>query len=164
MNERRFARIAMLAVVLLLPAVAFGAGYIKFDGIDGEVMANGRGGYLQVESWSFGGGAPAATGPGTVRVKRYVDKASPQLKQGKRFQLVEILKSETQPGAYLKYELKNVMVSSYTVAGAAAGGSSGDRPTETVTLDYGSIKVGSVGQTPPAVNKGMANPTPVPSR
>jgi type VI secretion system secreted protein Hcp len=131
------------------------AAYIKFDGVDGESLAKGH------EKWSdlidfsqavhkIGAGATgAARRRGTpvledVQCKKLLDKASPKLAEavcnGKVFPKVEIhLKNATLDSSretYYKYELKNVLVTSYNVQGGSQ-----DKPMESFSLNFEEIKV-----------------------
>lgn len=130
--------------------------FIKFDGIDGEAKDKDHKGWSDILSMSWGlhkAGA-GATGQtrrrGVVTVEDVVctkeyDKSSPKLAEavcvGKIFPKVEIHNTTTygegNRTTFLKYELKNVMVSSHNVA--AAGG--GDAvPTETMSLNFEEVK------------------------
>ena len=130
--------------------------FIKFDGVDGEAHDKDHKGWSDILSFSWGlhkAGA-GATGQtrrrGVVTVEDVVctkeyDKASPKLAEsiclGKVFPKVEIHDTTTygegNRAVFLKYELKNVMVSSHNVS--AAGG--GDAvPTETMSLNFEEVK------------------------
>ncbi len=130
--------------------------FIKFDGVDGEAQDKDHKGWSDILSFSWGlhkAGAGAtgqtrrrgvATVEDVVCTKEY-DKSSPKLAEavclGKIFPKVEIHDTTTygdgNRAVFLKYELKNVMVSSHNVS--AAGG--GDAvPTETMSLNFEEIK------------------------
>ncbi len=130
--------------------------FIKFDGVDGEAQDKDHKGWSDILSFSWGlhkAGA-GATGQtrrrGVVTVEDVVctkeyDKSSPKLAEsicsGKVFPKVEIHDTTTygegNRATFLKYELKNVMVSSHNVS--AAGG--GDAvPTETMSLNFEEVK------------------------
>jgi len=129
--------------------------FIKFDGVDGEAQDKDHKGWSDILSFSWGlhkagGGATGQTrrrGVATVEdvvcTKEY-DKSSPKLAEaiclGKIFPKVEIHDTATygeNRATFLKYELKNVMVSSHNVS--AAGG--GDAvPTETMSLNFEEVK------------------------
>ena len=76
---------------------------------------------------------------GDVVVVKELDKSSPKLAEsalvGKIFPKVEFQLASSS-GTYLKYELTNVMVTSYSISGDAD-----DRPTEEVSLNFEEIKV-----------------------
>jgi len=130
--------------------------FIKFDGIDGEANDKDHKGWTDLQSFSWGlhkAGA-GATGQtrrrGVVTVEDVVctkeyDKSSPKLAEaiclGKVFPKVEIHDSTTygdgNRAVFLKYELKNVMVSSMNTS--AAGG--GDAvPTDSFSLNFEEVK------------------------
>jgi type VI secretion system secreted protein Hcp len=131
------------------------AGYIKFDGIDGEFQDKDHKNWSVIESFSqglqkTGGGKTGSSRRGgdvqfdDMQVAKEVDKSSPKLAEavakGKVFSKVEIhiTASYTDAGrvTYYAYELKNVQVSSYQVSGDAEG-----RPHETLALNFEEIKV-----------------------
>ena len=129
--------------------------FIKFDGVDGEAQDKDHKGWSDVLSFSWGlhkAGAGAtgqtrrrgvATVEDVVCTKEY-DKSSPKLSEsvcsGKVFPKVEIHNTATygeNRATFLKYELKNVLVTSHNVS--AAGG--GDAvPTETMSLNFEEVK------------------------
>ncbi len=129
--------------------------FIKFDGVDGECKDKDHKAWsdLQAMSWSLhkaGGGATGQTrrrGVATVNdivATKEFDKSSPKLAEsilsGKVFPKVEIHDTTTYGegrATFLKYELKNVMVSSYQI-GAAGGGDA--VPTESFSLNFEEIK------------------------
>ena len=129
--------------------------YIKFDGVDGESKDKDHKGWSDVLSFSWGlhkagSGATGQTrrrGVATVEdvvcTKQY-DKSSPKLAEaicsGKVFPKVEIHDTATYGDAratFLKYELKNVMVSSHSVSCAGGGDAV---PTEAVSLNFEEVK------------------------
>jgi type VI secretion system secreted protein Hcp len=132
------------------------AGYIKFDGIDGESQDKDHKGWSDIDSFSQGLVKPG-TGTGVQRrrsdvefqditISKSLDKASPKLAEavakGKVFPKVEIhvTRSYTDKGrqTYYLYELKNVMVTAYQVGGAVQ---SSDIPMESLALNFEEIKV-----------------------
>ncbi|MCY2968538.1 MAG: type VI secretion system tube protein Hcp [Planctomycetota bacterium] len=134
------------------------AGYIKFDGIDGESEDTNHKGWSDVISFnqSFEKPCPpGATGvsrqradtiPNDVLVVKKLDKASPKLSEaickGKVFGSVKIELTRTYTDgnrvAYFKYELKNVLITHYGIGGAAQ---SADIPVEELRLNFEEIKV-----------------------
>jgi type VI secretion system secreted protein Hcp len=130
--------------------------FIKFDGVDGEANDKDHKQWSDLLSFSWGlhkagAGATGQTrrrGVATVEdvccTKEY-DKASPKLGEaillGKVFPKVEIHDTttygESARGTFLKYELKNVMVSSYQVSGAGGGDAV---PTESFSLNFEEVK------------------------
>jgi type VI secretion system secreted protein Hcp len=133
------------------------AAYIKFDGIDGEAQDKDHKNWSDVASFSQGLTQPggSATGPTRRRgdvivedivVNKELDKASPKIAEavclGRVFPKVNIdlTASYTDAGrvTYYAYELKNVLVTSYTVAGS---GQSEEVPMEDFTLNFEELKV-----------------------
>lgn len=129
--------------------------FMQYEGIDGSVTAAGHEKWIEINScqWATPLPAPppapapagvATGGPGSLRAVRRVDKASPLLSKaatsGKVVPsvLVDIPKG-TAPGAtpYLRYELKNVMVTSYSVSGQGAGD---PVPTESLSINFTKIE------------------------
>jgi len=133
------------------------AAYIKFDGVDGESQDKDHKGWSDLQTFSQSITQPGRGATGAARRRgdvvlediictRELDKASPKLAEsmckGKVFPKVEIhlTASYTDAGrkTYYAYELKNVLVTSYVVAGA---GQSEAVPTETFSLNFEEIKV-----------------------
>ena len=131
------------------------AAYIKFDGIDGESKAKGHEKWTDLESFSqvihkAGAGATgAARRRGTIlhedlQCSKLLDKSGPKIAEavclGKVFPKVEIhcKSSAVNSGreTFYKYELKNVMVCSYSVSGGSQ-----DKPHESFSLNFEEIKV-----------------------
>jgi type VI secretion system secreted protein Hcp len=129
--------------------------FIKFDGVDGESHDKDHKQWSDLLSFSWGlhkAGAGAtgqtrrrgvATVEDVVCTKEY-DKSSPKLAEaivaGKVFPKVEIHNTATYGegrATFLKYELKNVMVSSHNVAAAGAGDAV---PTESLSLNFEEVK------------------------
>lgn len=130
--------------------------FIKFDGIDGEAKDKDHKGWSDILSLSWGlhrAGA-GATGQtrrrGVVTVEDVVctkeyDKSSPKLAEavctGKVFPKVEIHNTTTygegNRATFLKYELKNVLVSSHNVSAAGAGDAV---PSEAMSLNFEEVK------------------------
>ena len=129
--------------------------FIKFDGVDGEAQDKDHKSWSDILAFSWGmhkagAGATGQTrrrGVATVEdvvVTKEYDKSSVKIAEsvlsGKIFPKVEIHNTATFGDAratFLKYELKNVMVSSHNVS--AAGG--GDAvPTETLSLNFEQVK------------------------
>ena len=129
--------------------------FIKFDGIDGEAKDKDHKQWSDLLSMSWGvhkagGGATGQTrrrGVNTVEdvmVHKEVDKATPKLVEavlsGKVFPKVEIHDTATYGegrATFLKYELKNVAVTSHNIS--AAGG--GDAvPSEQMSLNFEEVK------------------------
>ena len=132
------------------------AGFIKFDGIDGEAQDQHHKGWSNIDSFDQLIHKP---GQGTgqtrrradvvledIHVLKELDKASPKLAEavckGKVFAKVEIHVSASYTDAgrvtYLAYELKNVQVVNYTINGATQAT---DVIKEHLSLNFEEIKV-----------------------
>lgn len=126
-------------------------GFIKFDGIDGEAADKDHKNWCILSSFSQSLSRPVTdskTGSATRRVGplavedivciKEIDKSTPKLQEavctGRTFPKVEF-ELVNATGAYLKYELKNAIITSYSVSGE------GDRPMEQLSLNYEEIKV-----------------------
>lgn len=134
-------------------AVGETAAYVKFEGINGESEDQGHRNWSDL--LSFGQGQfIASPATGSVRVEgrlqfedvvltKQLDKSSPKLAEavcnGRVFPTVDVEVTAALFGRplYYAYELKNVRVTSYHVSGSAAG----DRPTESLSLNFEQIKV-----------------------
>ena len=130
--------------------------FIKFDGIDGEAQDKDHKGWTDLLSFSWGlhKAGSGATGQtrrrGVVTVEdvactKEYDKSSPKLAEaiclGKVFPKVQIHDTTTygdgNRAVFLKYELKNVMVSSMNTS--ASGG--GDAvPSDSFSLNFEEVK------------------------
>lgn len=123
---------------------AYGAGYIKFDGIDGESTDKDHKDWIDLLSFSQGteiqkdsATARDSYDVSDVLVVKELDKSSPKLAEsiamGKVFPKVEIHLDSGQETFYI-YELSNVMITSYSI-----GGTGNDVPTEEFSLNYEKI-------------------------
>jgi type VI secretion system secreted protein Hcp len=122
--------------------------------VRGESTREGFAGKMDLLSFSHGvamqitgdaGGPERASGRPLhqdMAVTKYLDLASPVLNQrcceGKVFPQVEIIVGHADAGPFtevMRYTLKNVLVSSISI-----GGGGGDRPVESLTLNYTEIR------------------------
>ncbi len=129
----------VLALGLFGTATALAAGptFLQIDGIDGESTEVHHKGEIEVLSFSWGVSQPA-TGARAFRATRAplrsltivkrIDKASPKLFQA-RATGVHIPKV-TLASSHVRYELHDVIISSYRNGGA----------TESVAFSYGSMQ------------------------
>ena len=110
--------------------------FIKFDGVDGECQDKDHKDWIDLLSFSWGLHKAGAGATGQTRrrgvvtvedvmVSKEYDKSSPKLAEavckGKVFPKVEIHNTATYGDAratFLKYELKNVVVTSHQVSAA----------------------------------------------
>jgi len=133
------------------------AAYIKFDGVDGEAKAKDHKGWSKLASFGQGLHKPVGSSTGSTRrrgevifdditVSKKLDKAGVKIAEamcrGKVFAKVEIhlTASYTDAGrvTYYAYELKNVLVTSYSISGS---GQPNDVPVEDLALNFEEIKV-----------------------
>jgi type VI secretion system secreted protein Hcp len=146
---------AAAAEAILVPPPVTAAGFIKFDGIDGEALDRDHRSWSDLLSFRQGqsvqadGATPRSRGRvvlDDIVVTKELDKASPKLAEavllGKVFTKVEIHWGQTSLGGttqtYYAYELKNVQVTSYSIGGSTQ---SDQVPTETLSLNFEEIKV-----------------------
>ena len=130
--------------------------FMQVSGVDGESTDSDHKDWIEVLSFSMGMTLPGggATGPSRRRgdvvvedivVVKELDKSSPKLMdkcvKGAVIPLlvIDVCRSNVDGSrlVYYKYELQNVMITSFY----ANGSTSDDRPTETVTLNFEEIKV-----------------------
>jgi type VI secretion system secreted protein Hcp len=133
------------------------AAYIKFDGIDGESQDKDHKSWSDMMSFGQSMHQPGSGATGASRrrgdvilddivIAKELDKASVKIAEsvckGKVFPKVEIdmTASYTDVGrvTYYRYELTNVMVTSYNVNGS---GQAEDVPTEDLALNFEEVKV-----------------------
>ena len=119
---------------------SFAAGFIKFDGIDGESADKDHYGWCDLSSINLLTDDNDSTRDGqaiAIEVEKEVDKATPKITEavvkGKVFPKVEI-QYTADDGTFLAYELTNVMITSYQV-----NGDSDSRPVEEIHLYYEKI-------------------------
>lgn len=128
------------------------AGYLKLGDIKGESTDADHKDWIDVLSvdWGIhkpGGGATGATRRRAVLrdfvVQKRLDKSSPLLAEAlvTNETISEVVFAFTRDGEkapYLQYELKNVLVTSYSVSGGTEGNVV---PTEQLSLNFEEIKV-----------------------
>jgi type VI secretion system secreted protein Hcp len=133
------------------------AAYIKFDGIDGECNEKDHKNWSKVDHFSQVIHKPGAGSTGATRrrgdvvfedvqVSKELDKSTPKLQESlakaKVFPKVEIhltaSTTDAGPVTYMAYELKNVLISSYSIGGS---GQSEHVPSEQMSLNFEEIKV-----------------------
>lgn len=150
-NELYLLAIAVCAVSLTLVGLAQdaeAAAFLKFDGVDGEAKDKDHKDWINIlsfeqtisrESSSSSARARGAAVFGDFVLTKTLDKSSPKIAEaiatGKVFPKVD-LQLSAGSGTYLSYELKNVMITSYSISGDAD-----DRPTEQISLNFGEIKM-----------------------
>jgi type VI secretion system secreted protein Hcp len=124
--------------------------FLKIDGVDGESKDKDHGNEMDILSLSWSSSlqssSTARAGSASVdkfSVTKYIDKATPKLLEslasGKHIEDAKIIvrKAGGNPVEYLKYTLRDIMVTSYSTGGSSGG----DRPMEEVSFSYGKIEV-----------------------
>ena len=146
----------MLAGLLVasLPSLAASDYLLKFDGVEGESQMKGFEKQIEISSFSWGvsqsaSGAANRAGkscPSDLNLGKAVDKATPPLIANSvagNVSPTAILiglrggGGGSAPQPYIKLELKNVMVSSYSTSGASGGAAAQDA----FSLRFGSMTV-----------------------
>ncbi|MDT7687900.1 MAG: type secretion system secreted protein Hcp [Acidobacteriota bacterium] len=94
-----------------------------------------------------------------LTVTKYLDAASPVLCQscceGKAYPKVDIIIGRNDSGAVvelMRYTIKNALISSISI-----GGGGGDKPVETLTLNYNQITWNFTSQKPEVGSEGNVN-------
>jgi len=132
--------------------------FLKLDGIEGESTDSKHKGEIEVLSFSWGvsnsatagrGGAGAGkVSPTDFSIVKRLDTASPQLIEkichGEHLGsgLLTLRNAGENQQEYLKFELKNVLISSYQTGGS--GGES--EPVEQVSFSFESVAVSAAEQ------------------
>ncbi len=126
--------------------------FIKIGDIAGESVDKTHAGEIDVIDWCWGAsnsgtshiGGGSGSGKCSVQdlsFTKYIDKASPTLAlatcSGKHFETALLVqrKAGDKPLEYLKLKLSKVLVSSVSLGSTG----SEERPTESVTLNFGAI-------------------------
>ena len=153
-----FTRFLLASSLLLLAVSAQAAIFVKFDGIDGESNDRDHQNWSDVLSVSEGITRPDAGAAGATRtrgaarfedivISKELDKASVKLREALALGRViptvtiDVTRTFTDAGraTYFKYELKNVMISSFQMS--ASGNDSAGAPVESVALNFEEIKI-----------------------
>ena len=143
--------------------VARAGGFVKFDGVDGESTDKNHEGWSDLVAFSqnltqerripqtLRHRNRAATIAKEFILQKTVDRSSPNLSQaicgGTHFRTVMIdICTEPSDGSeirdcYLRYELKNVRVSSYSISANGDTPEQTDRPVEEIALNYTEVKM-----------------------
>jgi type VI secretion system secreted protein Hcp len=139
--------------------------FLKYDGIDGDVTTAGHEQWIEVNTfqWGVGRGITNSDGSGADReadtpsvseivVTKDTDSATPNLfrasvglppaGEGMTVNL-DFCKTDTsQPEPYLQLTLTNCLVSGWSIS------SGGDRPQETVRLNFTAVELKNIGMGP----------------
>ncbi|OAI46943.1 hypothetical protein AYO44_01835 [Planctomycetaceae bacterium SCGC AG-212-F19] len=148
--------------------------FMQYDGIDGDVTTAGHEKWIEVTSWQWGcsrgmtsSSASAADREGStpsvseIVITKVTDGSSPNFfraslglgpgGEGKTVKIDFCKTDVSQPEPYMQFELTNTLVSGFTMS------SGGDRPTESVSMNFTKIAFNNVGM-------GAANDTGQPDR
>jgi type VI secretion system secreted protein Hcp len=142
--------ICLLGVLMLCAGTAQAAAFVKFGDIAGESTDRAHRGWSNALTFSQSISRPAATATGTARrraaavfdtltITREMDKASPKLQEAAaRGQVLPTVTLHVTAGARVYYtvELKNALISGYSVQGDGA-----KRPTEEIQVSFAEVKV-----------------------
>jgi type VI secretion system secreted protein Hcp len=136
--------------------------FMKYDGIDGDVTTKGYEKWIELKSWQWGigRGITSATSSGADRegstpsvsemyVTKDTDGASTNLMraslglapagEGKDVQIHFLKTDPGQPEPYMTFKLSNTLVSGWSLS------SGGDRPTESLTLNFTAVEYKNIG-------------------
>jgi len=127
--------------------------YMKYDGIDGDVTAEGHGKWIELNSfqWGVGRGISSPTGASADRessapsiseitVTKAQDVATVKLLdealhgEGKEVTIDFVKTDKGKLETYMSYKLTDVLVSGYSIS------SGGDRPSESLSLNFTKVE------------------------
>ena len=142
--------------------------YMDFDGVKGDVTAKGHEKWIEIHSFQWGVGRAISTPVGSsanreasspsvseITITKVLETSSPGLlgsalhgAAGKTVK-IDFLKTEKgQLEVFLKYVLSDTMISGFSVS------SGGDRPSESLSLNFTKIEVTSTGAKPDGSGEG----------
>jgi len=158
MNRRPYFGLAGGLVLLLTVSLGVSTAgaavdmFLKIEGVDGEATDPAHPNEIDVLAWSWGLTGPTGTGSGggtgiaevqDITFVKKTDKASPKLMlscaSGQHYTsaILVVRSTGATPLEYLKIELENVLISSYST-----GGSTGeDRLTENISLNFKKVRM-----------------------
>ena len=157
MHSKQFKHVATAVAASLALAFAGAANgavdfFLKIDGIKGESTDKDHKDEIEIASFSWGASQSSSTGSGAgaragkscaqeFNFTKMVDKSSPLLAGGVMSGMVipnAILigrkSGGDKPVEYLQYEMKNVLISSYAIAG-----SGGSLPMDSFSLNFSNV-------------------------
>ena len=127
--------------------------YMKYDGIDGDVTAEGHPKWVELNSfqWGVGRGISSPTGASADRessapsiseivVTKAQDIATTKILdealqgEGKKVTIDFVKTDGKKLEVYMAYKLENVLISGYSIS------SGGDRPSESLSLNFTKIE------------------------
>lgn len=149
--------------------MAFDA-YLKLEGINGEATRSGFEKHIEIYSFSWGVSNPATIGTAgsgggagkaslsSFNAMKASDSASPSLFQacanGKHFKTASVTLNKAggeKALNYLVYEFENCFIESVQWSGSSGGD---DRPTESLSLAFGKVKITYTPQAPTGEKSG----------
>jgi type VI secretion system secreted protein Hcp len=127
--------------------------YAKFEGINGESTDNKHKDWVEIQSFEFSMAVPGSVS-GTSRrrgdvvvndifITKSVDKSTPKLMEALSSStvigevIIDVVRPSGDKDTYYRYELTNVLVTSYQSGGEASGITAGD----VLSLNFEEIKV-----------------------
>ena len=154
-----FAGLLAIGILAWQAPAAKAASFMKIEGIQGEATDQKHRGWIDILAVNWSSSSPVTTprgnrpnqpgrGAGAVSITKRTDKSSAALLQynstGKSIEKMYIdMRSSRDRQPYIRYELTNVMITSFE-----PGGSGGGVPMETITLNYDKIKIDYMPQKP----------------
>jgi type VI secretion system secreted protein Hcp len=132
--------------------------FMKYDSVYGDSTDPGHRGWIELTSFQFGVGRSVSSPTGQsadregsapsvseIVVTKKTDVASSRLRnESFRGEPASVIIEFVKEGrVYLRYELSDTMVSGYSFSGG------GDRPTESLTLNFTKVEYKSNPGTPP---------------
>ena len=145
--------------------------YMKFEGIEGDVTAEGHKKWIDLNSmqWGVGRGISSPTGQAAEReasapsisevtITKMMDKTTPLLftqsliGDGKKVEIHLVKTSKDKLETYMEYVLTDTMISGYSVS------SGGDAPSESLSLNFTKVEM----KYHPHDSKGVAG-SPIPA-
>ena len=145
--------------------------YMKFEGIEGDVTAEGHKKWIDLNSmqWGVGRGISSPTGQAAEReasapsisevtITKMMDKTTPLLftqsliGDGKKVEIHLVKTYKDKLETYMEYVLTDTMISGYSVS------SGGDAPSESLSLNFTKVEM----KYHPHDSKGVAG-SPIPA-
>ena len=146
--------------------------FLKLDGIPGQTLVEGVAKEIECLSFSHGMSHPMTYGPSNqartsgrpvhqdFTVTKYLDESSPKLiehcNRGEDVKTATFTFSQSDGPTGKLTPLWVVTMTKALISSYSAGGSGGDIPVETLTLNYTTIKWEFKAQTEDATKKGTA--------
>lgn len=130
--------------------------YVKWDGVIGNVTANGYAGHMAVDSFSFGVGRGITMEAGNmanreagrpsiseITLSKVADNATTSIfkesvsgSKGKKIELKFVKTGADKVTEFMTYELEDALVSGYSMSAGAEG-----EPIENISLSFSKIMV-----------------------